>query len=81
MPNYFYQITSATSKDVQIISMRVTTERLLHLQRQAIHAFSHVRAPHRQPHPDSSGNRYHRRPKTFTTRVSAAASTSAPTIT
>ena len=40
-------------KDVQIAGVRVAPERLLHLQRQAVHAAPHVGVPDRQPHPNA----------------------------
>src|SRR4051812_7422021 len=52
---------SAPPEDIEIASMGIAAERLLHLQRQAVHATPHVGVAHRQPDPDARGNRDHPR--------------------
>jgi hypothetical protein len=44
MPEDLDQVTSAASKNVKIAGMRVTLERFLHLQRQAVHAATLMRS-------------------------------------
>src|ERR1700680_4254956 len=73
VPDNLDQPASGSSKNVQIASMRVPAERLLDLQRQAVHALAHVRAADRQPHPNARGNRDHRRSSTSSTSRSADA--------
>jgi hypothetical protein len=45
MPNDFNQVASATSENVKIAGVRIAAERLLHLQRQPVHAFPHLWTP------------------------------------
>src|SRR4051794_3424530 len=45
--------------------VRITPERLLNEQRQAVEALAHVRVARGQPHPHTSRNRDHRRPATI----------------
>src|SRR4051812_27229457 len=49
-------------KDKQMAGVRITPERLLHEQRQAIEAFAHVRVARGEPDPHAGRNRDHRRP-------------------
>jgi hypothetical protein len=72
MPDDFNQIASGASKDIQIAGMRIPAQSLLHLQSQPVHAFAHVRPANRQPHPDTTGNRDHRRAKAATTAAAKA---------
>src|SRR5271156_2054218 len=60
--------------------MRIALQRLLHDQRQPIEALAHVGVACRQPHPNARGDRDHRRVNVLTTRASAVASTSTPTM-
>src|SRR3954468_5354097 len=62
MPKDFNQIPSSAPKDKQMAGVRITPERLLHEQRQAIEAFAHVRVARGQPDPHAGRNRDHRRP-------------------
>src|SRR3954470_21992437 len=79
MPDDFNQIASGAAKNVQIAGVRVAAERLLHLQRQPVHAFPHVGPADRQPHPYTRGNRDHRRSSTSSTSRSVEAWTPSPT--
>jgi pimeloyl-ACP methyl ester carboxylesterase len=60
--------------------VRIALQRLLHDQRQPIEALAHVGTARRQPHPNPRGDRDHRRVNVLTTRASAVASTSTPTM-
>src|SRR4051794_34832201 len=62
MPKDLNQIPSSAPKDKQMAGVRITPERLLHEQRQAIEAFAHVRVARGQPDPHAGRNRDHRRP-------------------
>src|SRR6266852_8909210 len=55
--------------------MGVPAERLLHLQRQSVHAAPHIGAADRQPDPHARGYRDHRRSSTSSTSRSAEALT------
>src|SRR5215831_3206567 len=77
MPNDFNEIAPDASKDVQIAGMRVPTQNLLNLQGQSVHALAHVGAADRQPHPDTRGNRDHRRANAATTAATKAGDTEA----
>src|ERR1700686_3779122 len=79
MPNNLDQIASGSSENVQIASMRVPADRLLHLQRQPVHAAPHIGAADRQPHPNTRRNRDHRRSRTSSPSRSAEALTPLPT--
>src|SRR5260370_7596812 len=72
------EIAAATSEHIQIAGMRIALHRFLHLEREAILPSSHIGVTDRQPDPHPARNRDHRRDRTFTTRASAAASTSLP---
>jgi len=50
MPKNFYQIAAAASKDVEIAGVRITLQRLLHLEGEPIHATAHVGMTGRNPH-------------------------------
>src|ERR1700731_4425012 len=60
MPKNLDQVTSATSKDVEIAGMRIAP---------------HIGSADRQPDPYARGNRDHRRSSTSSTRRNACAST------
>src|SRR5205823_11786085 len=70
-------VTSGPSKDVKIAGMRVTAQRLLHLQRQPIHAFTHIGPADRQPHSNPARNRDHRRASASTIAAANAGDTEA----
>jgi hypothetical protein len=55
--------------------MRVAPQRLLHLQRQPVHALPHVGAADRQPHPLARGDRDHRCANAATTAAAKAGDT------
>ena len=77
MPDDLQQVTSGPSKDVKIAGMRVTAQRLLHLQRQPIHAFTHIGPADRQPHSNPARNRDHRRASASTIAAANAGDTEA----
>src|SRR3954469_22444604 len=81
MPKDFNQIAAPAPKDKQMAAVRVTPERLLHEQGQAVEALAHVRVPRREPHPHAGRDRDHERARTAMTRASAAPFTSLSTIT
>ncbi len=74
MPDDLDDITATATKHVEIASMGIAPKRLLHLQRQTVHATPHVGVAHRQPDPDVRGNRDHPR-RTAKTRRSVEAPT------
>jgi hypothetical protein len=53
--------------------MRIALQRLLHLDRQAVHAAPHIGVPDRQPDPHARRNRDHRRDSAFTTAAANSA--------
>jgi hypothetical protein len=79
VPNDFDQVASAASKDVEIAAVRITLQLLLHQQRKAVEAASHIRVPGGKPYSHIARDRDHRRSSTSSTRASAAASTLAST--
>src|SRR5215469_9745213 len=79
MPENLDQVTAFSAKDVKIAGVRVATQHLLDLDRQAVHAAPHVGMTDRKPHPHANRDRDHRRDRTFRTRSNAAASTSRST--
>src|SRR4051794_27640017 len=81
MPKDFNQTPSSAPKDKQMAGVRITPERLLNEQRQAVEALAHVRVPRREPHPHAGRDRDHPRIRTAMTRASAAPFTSLSTIT
>lgn len=60
--------------------MRITLQSFLDDQGKTIKAFSHVGMARHEPHANATWNRDHRRDSAFMTRISAVASTSAPTM-
>nr|CAJ30156.1 hypothetical protein mgI544 [Magnetospirillum gryphiswaldense MSR-1] len=79
MPDDLDHVAPAPPEDEKITSMGIALQRLLHLQRQAVHAAPHVGAAHCQPDADIARNRDHRRSSTSRTRRKAPASTSLST--
>ena len=77
VPDNFNQVTSGPSENVKISSVRVTAERFLNLQRQAVHTLPHVGAADRQPYSNPRGNRDHRRASALTTAAANSAGTDA----
>ena len=75
MPNDFYQITPTPPEDEKIARMRVAPETFLDLQRQSVHAATHVAHTTRQPDANTGRNRDHRPPSAATTRRSVRPST------
>jgi hypothetical protein len=43
VPNYFCEITAATSEDEKMAAERILFERLLHLKSQAVETTPHIR--------------------------------------
>ncbi|KAF2174632.1 hypothetical protein K469DRAFT_686407 [Zopfia rhizophila CBS 207.26] len=81
MPDDFNQVAATAPKNVEITGMRIAPERLLCLQRQAIHAAPHVGMAHRQPDPDTGGNRDHPRSAAMIRRNAAVLIASSTRIT
>src|SRR5215207_8235154 len=80
MPKDFNQIPSSAPKDKQMAAVRVTPERLLHEQGQAVEAFAHVRVARGQPHPHTGRNRDHRRPARMPSTATMVARSTGPAI-
>jgi hypothetical protein len=53
-------MTAFAPGNVEIAGMRIAMHRLLNLDRQAVHAASHIGMTDRQPHPNPRGHRDHR---------------------
>src|SRR5260370_35033597 len=68
MPENLDQITSGAPEDVKIARMRISPQRFLHLQRQAIHTAPHIGSSDRPPDAYTRGYRDHRRSKISSTR-------------
>ena len=64
MPKDLYQISPGAPEYVKVARVRVSAERLLNLQRKAIHATPHISPAHRQPYPHARRKRDHRRSNT-----------------
>src|SRR5204863_5535615 len=60
-------MAALAAEHVEIAVMRIALQRLLHLDRQAVHAAPHIGVPDRQPYPHTRGNRDHRRASALTT--------------
>src|SRR5215207_1939446 len=80
MPKGLNQIPSSAPKDKQMAGVRITPERLLHEQGQAVEAFAHVRVPRREPHPHTGRNRDHRRPARMPSTAAMVARSTGPAI-
>src|SRR3954469_7979692 len=74
MPKDLNQIPSSAPKDKQMAGVRITPERLLNEQRQAIEAFAHVRVARGEPHRD------HRRPTTMPRTATMVSRSTGPAI-
>ena len=61
MPDHLQKIAPASTKAKQLPAQRITSQHLLHLQRQARKALPHVGVTGRQPHPDAARNWDHGR--------------------
>src|SRR4051812_12994680 len=72
VPDDLHQVCAAATEDVEIAAMRVTTQRLLHLQRQGMHSTTHIGVADREPHPDAGWCRDHARNAANTRRRLAA---------
>ena len=55
------QVAARTPEHVQISGMGIAAESLLNLERQAVHATSHIGSPHGQPHANARRKCNHRR--------------------
>ena len=77
MPENSDQVTAAAAKNVEIAAVRVAPQRLLNLQRQAVHAAPRVRPANRQPHPHPARNRDHRRRNAAITAEASSGGTDA----
>src|SRR3954465_5009555 len=79
MPDHLQKIAPASTKAKQLPAQRITSQHLLHLQRQARKALPHVGVTGRQPHPDAARNWDHGRvssPRMIRSRVSTSMSQS-----
>src|SRR3954469_4502074 len=81
MPKQLDQIAATSAKDVKVTSMRIASKRFLPLQRQTVHATTHVGDAGRDPHLHARRDWIHRRSKTSSTRARATASTPESTMT
>src|ERR1700693_3794256 len=72
MPQYLDQTATAPTEHEQMPAVRITLERLLHQQRQAIKAFAHVGVAARQPDPRAVWGRDHRRRLLFASTLISA---------
>jgi hypothetical protein len=66
-------MTAFAAKNVKVASMRIAFQSFLNLDRQAVHAASHVGVADRQPHSHTRWNRDHRRANASTTAAAKAA--------
>ena len=82
MPQDLDQSAAAPTEHEQMPAVRITLERLLHQQRQAIKALAHVGVPSRQPDPRAARGQDHRRrlpfASTFVSADTVEASTGSP---
>jgi hypothetical protein len=77
MPDDLEQIALPSPENKQVSGMRITLQRLLHKQRQAVHPTPHVRSANSQPNPHVARNRDHRRTRAFTTATASSGGTEA----
>src|SRR6478735_3419809 len=79
MPDHLQKIAPASTKAKQLPAQRITSQYLLHLQRQACKALPHVSVASRQPYPHAARNRNHgsvSSPRMIRSRVSTPTSQS-----
>src|SRR3954470_20778503 len=79
MPDHLQKIAPASTKAKQLPAQRITSQHLLHLQRQACKALPHVSVASRQPYPHAPRNWDHGRvssPRMIRSRVSTSMSQS-----
>ena len=81
VPEDLGHIAATASEDIEIASMGIAFESFLNLKRQTLHPASHVGVPRRNPDPDAGRDGNHDCAITWRTRISAAVSTSAHTMT
>src|ERR1700693_2430709 len=72
MPKNLQQVTASAAEHVKIAGVRVTPQRLLNLQRKAVHPTPHVRHAAGQPYPHTRGRDDHRRSTDITRRNAAS---------
>ena len=73
MPNDLHQIAPTTTEHVEIAGVRIALQRLLDLERQAVHPLAHVRVTGRDPHPRARAERDNRSARrTAATKVEPA---------
>src|SRR6516164_5074340 len=65
MPENFDQRAALAAKHIEIAGVRITLERLLHLESQALHPTPHVGRASRDPHPNPGWQRDHRAASTL----------------
>jgi hypothetical protein len=80
MPQTLDQGAAAASKDKQMARMRIVLQRLLDDQSKAVESLAQVSVARRQPYANTAGDLDHCRDNALMMRVSAAPSTSAPTM-
>ena len=73
MPQDLDQVTALTTENLEVSGMRIVTQHLLDLDRQAVHAPPHVGVPDSQPHPHPRGDWDHHRDSAFMTAVANSA--------
>src|SRR5712691_974428 len=79
MPQILDLPATAPTKHEQMAAVGITLERLLHRQRQAIEAASHVGVAGRQPNPRTARDRDHRRRLLFASAFISADTVDAST--
>ena len=79
MPKDLHQIAAAAPEDVEIATMRIALQALLHCESQASHAATHIGVASGDPDPDAARDRDHQRRSSSRTRCSASVSTSRST--
>src|SRR5215469_8460315 len=79
MPKDLDQVASLAAKHVQVARMGITTQSLLNLQCETVHATTHVRHTSGQPNPHTAWRQHHPRSAVITRR-NADRLTSYPTL-
>src|SRR3954451_23932434 len=81
MPEDLCQIATPASEDIEISGVGIPLQALLNLQRQTLHAATHVGVAGCDPDSDATRYRDHRRLRTARPRPNASASTFSSTLT
>src|ERR1700731_2668763 len=72
MPNDLDQVAAAAPKNVEITSVRIPLQTLLHQTRKARESAAHIGMAGRKPHPHIARYGNHRRSSTSRTRATAS---------